>query len=76
MSATDRATMIAANATADPLDAIIAIEPPIARALSHKIALSDLPESGEGVKRCSHSGMRIVPSASFNAMLSLKLEKQ
>jgi hypothetical protein len=43
MSATDHATMIATNATADPLDASIAIEPPIARALSHKIAFSDLP---------------------------------
>jgi hypothetical protein len=48
--ATYHSTMIAANAAADPLDAITVIEPPIAR--SHKIALSDLPESGEGVKRC------------------------
>jgi hypothetical protein len=46
------ATMIAANEAADKLDAIIAIGTAQSLSLSHKIALSDLSESGECVKRC------------------------
>jgi hypothetical protein len=45
LSAPYHAPMIPANAAANLLDAITAIEPPIAR--SRKIALSDLPESGK-----------------------------
>jgi hypothetical protein len=44
--------MVATNAAAHKLDAIAAIEIAQSLSLSHKIALSDLPESGEGVKRC------------------------
>jgi hypothetical protein len=52
VSATYDATIVAANAAAVKIEAIVTIETVRSLSLPHKIALSDLPESGEGVKRC------------------------